>query len=182
MEDGLNKLGFLARKQLGRGWYLTPEQIAEKNPQMTTDLLRMTGGLRVLTQGTGRFLVSNSSAGSSQDGCINVFIDHARFDQFQPGDVDDAAPTGDLGAIEYYSNASSVPSEFSVPGKACATLVIWTKTLIMTLKPCGCVLPLWRLGPFSPPPTGLKPPLAFRNLQPPSTHGSRGGGQSEAPK
>ena len=135
MEDGLNKLGFLARKQLGRGWYLTPEQIAEKNPQMTTDLLRMTGGLRVLTQGTGRFLVSNSSAGSSQDGCINVFIDHARFDQFQPGDVDDAAPTGDLGAIEYYSNASSVPSEFSVPGKACATLVIWTKTLIMTLKP-----------------------------------------------
>jgi hypothetical protein len=135
MDDGLSKLGFLARKQQGRGWYLTPEQIADKNPQMTTDLLRMTGGLRVLTQGTGRFLVSNASAGSSQDGCINVFIDHARFDQFQPGDVDDAAPTGDLGAIEYYSQASSVPSEFSVPGKACATLVIWTKTLIMTLKP-----------------------------------------------
>ena len=134
MEDGLSKLGFLARKQQGRGWYLTPEQIAEKNPQMTTDLLRMTSGLRVLNQGNGRFLVSNSSAGSSQDGCINVFIDHARFDQYQPGDVDDAAPTGDLGAIEYYSSATSVPSEFSVSGKACATLVIWTKTLIMTLK------------------------------------------------
>ena len=135
MEDGLSKLGFLARKQQGRGWYLTPEQIAEKNPQMTTDLLRMTGGLRVLDNGRGRFLMSNASAGSSQDGCMNVFIDHARFDQFQPGDVDDAAPTGDLGAIEYYAQASSVPSEFSVPGKACATLVIWTKTLIMTLKP-----------------------------------------------
>ena len=135
MDDGLSKLGFLARKQQGRGWYLTPEQIAEKNPQMTSDLLRMTNGLRVIDNGNGRFLMSNSSAGSSQDGCINVFIDHARFDQFQPGDVDDAAPTGDLGAIEYYSQASSVPSEFSVPGKSCATLVIWTKTLIMTLKP-----------------------------------------------
>ena len=135
LDDGLDKLGFLARKQLGQGWFLTPEQIAEKNPEMTTDLLRMTNGLRVLTQGSGRFLVSNQSAGSSQDGCINVFIDHARFDQFQPGDVDDAAPTADLGAIEYYAQASSVPSEFSVPGKSCATLVIWTKTLIMTLKP-----------------------------------------------
>jgi len=63
-----------------------------------------------------------------------VFIDHARFDQFQPGDVDDALPTADLGAIEYYQRPSDVPTEFSVPGKSCATLIVWTKTLLTTLK------------------------------------------------
>jgi hypothetical protein len=135
MDNGLDKIGFLSRKQMSRGWYLTPEQIAEKNPGQTSDLLRMTAGMRVINQANGRFLVSNSSAGSSQDGCINVFIDHARFDQYQPGDVDDAAPTADLGAIEWYSNPTGVPSEFTVPGKTCATLVIWTKTLLTTLKP-----------------------------------------------
>ena len=92
MDDGLSKLGFLSRKQQGRGWYLTPEQIAEKNPLMTTDLFRMASGMRVMDGGAGRYLTSNSSAGSTQDGCINVFIDHARFDQYQPGDVDDAVP------------------------------------------------------------------------------------------
>jgi hypothetical protein len=135
MDDGLAKIGFLSRKQMSRGWYLTPEQIAEKSPNVMSDLLRMTQGIRVVTMGSGRFLQSNSSAGSTKDGCINVFIDHARFDQYQPGDVDDAAPTADLGAIEFYSAPSGVPAEFTVPGKTCATLVIWTKTLLTTLNP-----------------------------------------------
>jgi hypothetical protein len=135
MDDGLSKIGFLARKQQGLGSYFTPEQIAEKNPAMLSDLMRMSNGLRVLTQSGGRFLQSTSSAGSTQEGCINIYIDHARFDQFQPGDVDDAVPVGDLGAIEYYSLPSSVPAEFTVGGKTCATLVIWTKTLLTTLKP-----------------------------------------------
>lgn len=135
MDDGLARIGFLARKQMKSGWYMTPEQIAEKNPNVMSDLLRMTSGINVITAGMGRFLQSTSSAGSSQDGCINVFIDRARFDQYQPGDVDDAVPAADLGAIEYYSIPSSVPVDFTVPGKTCATLVIWTKTLLTTLKP-----------------------------------------------
>jgi hypothetical protein len=135
MDDGLAKLGFLSRKQMGRGWYLTPEQIADKNPNMTTDLFRMAQGIRLMDQGRGRYVMSTSSTGSTTPGCINFFIDHARFDQFQPGDIDDAVPTADLGAIEYYSNPSSVPTEFVVPGKTCAALVIWTKTLLTTLKP-----------------------------------------------
>ncbi len=135
MDDGLAKLGFLSRKQMGRGWYLTPEQIAEKNPNQTTDLFRMAQGIRLMDQGRGRYIMSTSTTGSTTAGCINFFIDHARFDQFQPGDIDDAVPTADLGAIEYYSNPSSVPTEFVVPGKTCAALVIWTKTLLTTLKP-----------------------------------------------
>jgi len=135
MDDGLDKVGFLARKQGGRGWYQTPEQIAEKNPSEMTDALRMTNGMSVLTTGTGRYLTSTGRAGSSKEGCINIFIDRARFDQFQPGDVDGAVPASDLGAIEYYREPSSVPTEFTVAGKTCATLVLWTKTRLMSAKP-----------------------------------------------
>lgn len=135
MDDGLNKVGFLARKQKGIGWYLTPEQIADKNPSVMSDVLRMTNGMKVLSEGLGRYLMSTSTAGSSKDGCINIFIDRARFDQFQPGDADDAIPAADLGAIEYYREPSSVPTEFTIGGKTCATLVVWTKTLLTTLKP-----------------------------------------------
>jgi hypothetical protein len=135
MDDGLSKLGFLSRKQMGRGWYLTPEQIADKSPNITTDLFRMAQGIRLMDSGRGRMIMSTSTMGSTTPGCINFFIDHARFDQFQPGDIDDAVPTADLGAIEYYSNPSSVPTEFVVGGKTCAALVIWTKTLLTTLKP-----------------------------------------------
>jgi hypothetical protein len=134
METGLTKIGFMARKQLGRGWYLTPEQIADKAPSQTTDLFRMAAGMNVLSTTAGRYLTSTSSIGSSSDGCINVFIDRSRFDQFQPGDVDDAIPTADLGAVEYYPRPSDVPTEFDVPGKSCATLIVWTKTLLTTLK------------------------------------------------
>ncbi|MGH7653856.1 MAG: carboxypeptidase regulatory-like domain-containing protein [Gemmatimonadaceae bacterium] len=134
METGLTKIGFLARKQLGRGWYLTPEQIAEKNPSQTTDLFRMAQGMQLISGTGGQYLTSTSTIGSSSDGCINIFIDRSRFDQFQPGDVDDAIPTADLGAVEYYQRPSDVPTEFDVPGKSCATLVVWTKTMLTTLK------------------------------------------------
>ncbi|HXD23915.1 MAG TPA: carboxypeptidase regulatory-like domain-containing protein [Gemmatimonadaceae bacterium] len=134
METGLTKIGFLARKQLGRGWFLTPEQIADKNPNQTTDLFRLAPGMNMINTTGGRYLTSTSTIGSTSDGCINVFIDRARFDQFQPGDVDDAIPTADLGAVEYYQRPSDVPTEFDVPGKSCATLIVWTKTMLTTLK------------------------------------------------
>jgi hypothetical protein len=129
LDPGLDKIGFTARKKVGAGWFMTPDQIAAKEPQIATDVLRSTNGLRVLTEGTGRFL-STSRPG----GCINMFIDHARFDQFQPGDLDDAAPVGDLGAIEFYPSGMSTPAEFAVPSRDCATLVIWTKTLLAGQK------------------------------------------------
>jgi hypothetical protein len=129
LDQGLDKIGFTARKNLGTGWFMTPDQIEAKQPQLASDVLRSTAGLRVLTEGTGRFL-----SASRMGGCVNMFIDHARFDQFQPGDLDDAAPVGDLGAIEYYASGTTTPAEFAVPGKDCATLVIWTKTMLAGQK------------------------------------------------
>jgi hypothetical protein len=129
LEQGLDKLGFTARKKIGNGWFMTPEEIEAKHPEIATDVMRTTNGLRVLTEGTGRFLST-----SREGGCVSMFIDHARFDQLQAGDLDDAVPAADLGAIEFYPSGASTPAEFSVPGGNCATLVIWTRTLLSGLK------------------------------------------------
>ncbi len=133
MELGLDKIGFTTRKKGAMGWYITPEQIEAKHPDQITDLFRTANGVRVSTQRNGRTLSATRSSGSSTDGCINFFIDHARFTQMQAGDVDDAVRPEELGAVEYYADAMETPPEFNVPGQSCATMIFWTKTLLMSL-------------------------------------------------
>jgi hypothetical protein len=135
LDDGLMKIGFTSRKQEGMGWYLTPEEIEKRNPLLTTDVLRSAGGLRVVNAANGTLLQATRGPSSTSDGCINIFVDHARFEQLNPGDVDGMMPTADLGAVEYYPSPSTTPAEFSVPGQLCATLVMWSKTRLTIPKP-----------------------------------------------
>ena len=60
--------------------------------------------------------------------CVNAFVDRAPRQSFQPGDLDEAFPVGDVAAIETHSGIE-VPSEFSVPGRSCSTIVVWTRTM-----------------------------------------------------
>ena len=135
LDNGLAKVGFTGRQQRGMGWYVTPDQIERRNPLLTTDMLRSAGGLRVVNEANGQFLEAMRGANGTSDACLNIFIDHARFDQEKPGDVDVAMPTTDLGAVEFYPSPSSTPAEFSVAGTQCATLVIWSKTVLIRQKP-----------------------------------------------
>jgi hypothetical protein len=138
LDDGLAKVGFSDRKRSTGAWFLTPDQIDRAKPLLTTDVLHAAAGLRVASGNGGTVLQamrgSSMSTGSS-GGCINIFLDRARFQQMQPGDVDAAIPANELGAVEFYSGATTTPPEFSVPGTTCATLVLWSKTLLATRKP-----------------------------------------------
>jgi hypothetical protein len=135
LDGGLAKVGFTDRQQVGMGWFLTPDEIEKRNPGRTTDALRSAGGLRVVTGANGNSLEATRGPQSTSDGCLNVIIDHARFPQLSPGDVDNAISPDDLGAVEYYPSPSTTPPEFSVAGRQCATLVIWSKTLLGARKP-----------------------------------------------
>ena len=135
LEDGLAKIGFSSRKQIGMGWYVTPEEIAKRSPLLTSDILRMTSGLRVVNASNGTYLQGMQGPSSTSEGCLNIFMDHVRFVQEKPGDVDNAMPVEDLGAVEYYAGTSTTPVEFNVPGSVCSTLVIWSKTRLTTFKP-----------------------------------------------
>lgn len=135
LDGGLSKIGFNNRKRVGMGWFRTPDQIDAEHPVLTSDVLRSAAGLRVVNGATGTTIQSTRGVAGTSEGCVNVFIDHAPFAQTQPGDVDNVISTTDLGAVEYYPDAATTPAEFSVTGRGCATLVIWSKSLLSRQKP-----------------------------------------------
>ena len=130
LDGGLSKIGFTDRKTVGMGIFFSPEQIEKIHPLLLTDVMRATGGLRVAPGANGTLLQATRGAQGTSDPCLNIFIDHARFEQSNPGDLDAAIPTSDLGAIEVYPSVSTTPPEFAVAGRTCATVVIWSKTML----------------------------------------------------
>lgn len=112
------------------GWFLPPEEIEKRHPIKTTDALRSAGGLRVVYGANGTSVESMHGPQGTSDGCLNIFLDHARISQVGPGDLDNTITPDDLGAVEFYSSTVTVPPEFSVTGRNCPTLVIWSKTML----------------------------------------------------
>jgi hypothetical protein len=129
-DGGLAKVGFTNRQQVGMGWFLTPDEITKRSPNKTTEALRSAGGLRIVYGANGNSVESMHGPQGTSDGCLNIYIDHARFSQAGPGDLDNSISPDDLGAVEYYSGPATAPVEFTVPGRNCAALVIWSKTML----------------------------------------------------
>ncbi len=130
LDGGLAKVGFTNRQEVGMGWFLPPEEIEKRHPIKTTDALRSAGGLRVVYGANGTSVESMHGPQGTSDGCLNIFLDHARISQVGPGDLDNTITPDDLGAVEFYSSTVTVPPEFSVTGRNCPTLVIWSKTML----------------------------------------------------
>ena len=128
MDNALNRVGFSDRARQGLGKYLTPADLERMRPEMSLDILREIPGFKVRATGMGRILESTRAGGSHTPGCVNVYVDRTRFDQLSPGDLDQAIPVSNIGAVEVYNSISSVPTEFSNAGRPCPTIVIWTKS------------------------------------------------------
>jgi hypothetical protein len=122
MDSGLEKVGFNERKMHGFGHFQSPDEVEQRHPFLFTDLLQVVPGLRI-SNGVGGRTIESSRPG----GCVNFFIDNARFDSYAPGDIDGQFSTNIVGAVETYSSAVETPGQFQVPGRACATVVMWTK-------------------------------------------------------
>lgn len=122
MDSGLDKVGFNERKLHGFGHFQAPDEIDRRQAFLFTDLLQVVPGLRISNGNGGRTIES-----SRPGGCVNFFVDNARFDSYAPGDIDGQFSTAMVGAVETYSSAVETPAQFQVPGRACATVVMWTK-------------------------------------------------------
>jgi len=122
-EHGLQQVGFASRKTLGAGRYLSPDEIARRNPPRLTDLLRMIPSFRIGTTSSGQPYVT----GRLGD-CVRYYVDgHLWADA--GGTPDDFVSGAELGALEVYGALSS-PPEFTTSGrdgKRCASVVVWTK-------------------------------------------------------
>jgi hypothetical protein len=127
MDAALKKVGFLDRRMVStRSNFLLPDDIAKRNAGRFTDLIRNLSGFRVTTQGNGAF-VEASRAVPGQQSCVAVYVDRVLFEQMTPGDLDNAFPVYQIGAVEGYASAIDTPAEFRMSGKSCATIVAWTR-------------------------------------------------------
>jgi hypothetical protein len=129
MQDGLKRAGFFDRKAMGMGYYVSPEMIDSIRPRALSDLLNTAPGIQVTTTDWGTVVQSTRSVAAQKDACVNLFVDRAPWTSIHPGDLDTAFPVADIVAVEVYGG-NSVPSEFTMIGKSCATIVVWTRTSV----------------------------------------------------
>jgi hypothetical protein len=123
--------GFMERRRRGGGGrYLGPEDIARRQPNVTTDLLRNVAGLRLEGYGQGAHLTMRGGmtgfGTGGEDRCVpEVYIDGVHV-AATPDDLDTWIRARDIKGIEVYPDAS-VPPQFRQPMQTCGSVVIWTR-------------------------------------------------------
>lgn len=119
----LDDIGFTRRKRSGSGWYMDGEEVTNRTMSRFSDVLRSAPGIRIQRDGDRQFITSSRDP---VNGCVNIWIDGAQWQQLEPGDVDDYLRPGEVGAIEVYS-PTTTPAEFlGVARGSCSTIVVWT--------------------------------------------------------
>ena len=110
--------GFLERRKRGFGHFLAGEEIRARQPVMTSDLLRMMPGIRLVPAWPFGYDVL------MRDGCRpQVYLDGMRI-MMEEQTLDAVVSPRHITAVEVYRSAGEAPLEF--PGSSCGSIVIWT--------------------------------------------------------
>jgi hypothetical protein len=121
---------FRRRQQAGGGGYfITRPEIEKRNPRSFTDLMRSVPGVRVIGYGGGFRYVSSHfrrlPSGVTDGNCdLMMYVDGQPF-PIDNGDADARISITEIGAMEVYVSASSVPRQFAGATAACGVIVIW---------------------------------------------------------
>jgi hypothetical protein len=114
--------GFLKRKRIGLGKFITPEDIMKFSPINTTDLFKRLPGIRVDTDTD-----AVKMRGAFEPWCTaSVFIDGQYMSFLTIEDIDAFVPPQRVAGIEVYSG-TFIPAEFHVGLNGCGSIAIWTK-------------------------------------------------------
>jgi hypothetical protein len=127
-DQGLERIGFVARKRAGHGYFVDAEEVMKRGPNVLTDVFRSIPMLRVSPGGAyGSEYIVTDARSQGTGGCVRYMIDGAPWEAIYPGDLDRIMPPWNVGAIEVYHGAT-VPSQFTTAGNSsCAVIVIWSK-------------------------------------------------------
>ena len=68
---------------------------------------------------------------AGRQGCVTIFVDNAKWQQLEAGDLDAFLKPDEVAAIEFYQAGASMPVEFTTPGADCSAVVAWTKLNVM---------------------------------------------------
>lgn len=128
----LDRLGeFRQRRAAGNGYFLERPEIERLNPRTLTDLMRSVPGVRVISRGAGfaytsthfqRFPSRGGDAGNACD--MMLYLDGQPF-PMEGGDADVRIRVSELGAIEVYVSAGSVPRRYAGATAACGVILLW---------------------------------------------------------
>ncbi|HEY4954503.1 MAG TPA: carboxypeptidase-like regulatory domain-containing protein [Gemmatimonadaceae bacterium] len=121
-QQALDRIGFTRRKKTSDGYYLTPEEIADRNETQLPFLLARAPTLRVAYYGSHAAIIAHPRG--TGRGCVTYFVDGT---PWLGRGIENAMSPAEVGAVEVYS-AGMAPPEFTRPLQRCETVVIWTKT------------------------------------------------------
>ena len=114
------RAGFDDRRRHGQGRYLTAEDVARRQPIVTSDLFRVMPGIRVDRD------ANIIARGGSLAWCPpSFYIDGQYVEELKAGDIDTWVRPSDIIGVEVYTGISA-PAEFQPAVKGCGSIVIWT--------------------------------------------------------
>ena len=119
----LDDVGFSRRKMIGSGFFMDGDEVTNRTMSKFSDVLRSAPGISIQRRGDRAFITNSRDP---VNGCVNIWIDGAQWQQLEAGDVDDFLRPGEVGAVEVYS-ASTTPAEYAgVSRGTCSTVIVWT--------------------------------------------------------
>jgi hypothetical protein len=124
----LEKSGFNERLTSGFGQFITPEEIQRRNPTYFSDLFRNTPGLSLQggssLDGTQIQMLNASIRGST---CSPpVYVDGVLVNT-DYGGLESVVDIHQIAAVEVYTRASNVPSQWGGTNAGCGVVLIWTR-------------------------------------------------------
>ncbi len=121
--------GFYERLKVGRGRFLTREDIEQKGATRFTDVLRLEPGVVIVPlSGSSGYTVRMKGVARIGGDCPpELWVDNARWGSMDIGDGPDRHLFPyDIEAIEFYT-PSNVPADFASGNSMCGTVVVWTR-------------------------------------------------------
>jgi hypothetical protein len=132
---------FERRRGAGFGHFIAPDEIRQFDSRALAEVIaQRVPGLKVITYNTQRFLASSRGApslnlqraiptdrSSPKDCWPQIYMGNARVWYNGVGENVpnlDNFPVHEIGALEYYSGAGTMPVEFNSTGSVCGTLVL----------------------------------------------------------
>lgn len=115
----LRRVGFLDRREVGLGQFMTRDQIEARNPFRVSDMFRTMAGFRVVPgarSGGDRVLGRGNCPPA-------IFVDGTRL--LEGSSIDEVLRPESLEALEVY-HASQTPARFR--GSRCGAVVAWTRS------------------------------------------------------
>lgn len=127
--------GFLQRKGRGNGTFLTRTEIDQMGARVFTDVLRRVPGMRLQPR-EGSFGPSYAVQSTRTDGMnggrgcpVLFYVNGIPFPVSSDLEINHYVAPNDVAAVEIYSGASQIPTQFnsSTLNARCGVIVIWTR-------------------------------------------------------